>query len=215
MPAEEQNVFGFDVPMNDAETMRVRESVGYLTYDPKGVSDRKLPLTLQPIAERLPLDVGHDVEDESVFLAGIVQWKDMRMRDNGRDLDFAKKAFRTERHRQLRSQNLQRHPPVVLEIVGEVDRSHSSPANLADQTVAGGQGSSKSLELLRVVAHALQRLSLMQCLKLDGGDGKGQRAPGLPCAGSPSLPKAKQLFAQALQPCPCVGIVGLRMCASR
>jgi hypothetical protein len=131
----------------------VRESVGYFTHDPKGVSDRKLPLAFQPIAERLALDVGHDVEDESVFLAGVVQREDMRMRENGRDLDFAKEPFGTERHRQLGPQDFDRHPPVVPEIVGEVDRSHSSPANLADYTIAGGQGSSKSLELLRVVAH--------------------------------------------------------------
>ena len=78
------------------------------------------------------------------------------MGENCGDLDFPEEPLMPERCRKLRTQNLDGHPPVMLEILGQVDYSHPSLASLPHDAVARGQGSSDSLELLRVVAHDLR-----------------------------------------------------------
>ena len=40
----------------------------------------------------------------------------------------------------LGTENLECHPPVVLEILGEIDRGHAAAAELAPENVAVGQG---------------------------------------------------------------------------
>ena len=55
-------------------------------------------------------------------------------------LDLAQEALRAERGGELGVEHLERDRPVVLEIVGEVDRGHAAAPELALERVAVGQG---------------------------------------------------------------------------
>ena len=57
-----------------------------------------------------------------------------------RELDLPQEPLRPECHAELRMQHLERHAPVVLQIVRQVDGGHSPSAELALEEVAVGQG---------------------------------------------------------------------------
>jgi hypothetical protein len=55
------------------------------------------------------------------------------------DLDLAQEPLRPEGRSELLAEDFHRHPTVVLQIFGEVDRRHATVAELALDTVAVGQ----------------------------------------------------------------------------
>ena len=61
--------------------------------------------------------------------------QDVGMRQTRRDLDLAQKALMPERECDLGQQDLQRHPPVMLVILGQVDDRHATAAELAHDLV--------------------------------------------------------------------------------
>ena len=71
------------------------------------------------------------------------------MGEDGGELNLPQKALRPERRRQLGAQDLHGHPPLVLEILGEIDRGHAPATDLVQDSVARGQCSPKSLQLIR------------------------------------------------------------------
>jgi hypothetical protein len=54
----------------------------------------------------------------------------------GSEADLAEEALGTQGRGELRVEQLQGDPPVVLEVLGEIDRGHSAAAELALETVA-------------------------------------------------------------------------------
>jgi hypothetical protein len=59
------------------------------------------------------------------------------------DLDFPKKALRTERGGELMAQQLDGDEPAVLEVLGEVDGGHATTTQLPLDSVAVGEGGLK------------------------------------------------------------------------
>ena len=84
MPVRQQDVLRLDVAMDDAAAVRVAQGVGYFAGDGEGVIERELLLAVEPVAERLPLDVGHDIVEEAVGLAGVKQRQNVWMLQVGR-----------------------------------------------------------------------------------------------------------------------------------
>ncbi|MNC99504.1 hypothetical protein D3C83_178210 [compost metagenome] len=64
-----------------------------LTRDTHCLGHRKLPRLVQPVAQRLALDVRHDVEEHPVCLAGVEQREDVGMAQPRRQLDLAKEPL--------------------------------------------------------------------------------------------------------------------------
>ncbi len=60
-----------------------------------------------------------------------------------RDLDLAGEAVGAETRRQLRTQDLDRHAAVVLEVLGEIDGGHATLAKFTLDAVAAGEGGGK------------------------------------------------------------------------
>ena len=58
----------------------------------------------------------------------------------GGDRDFAQKAFAGQRSREFGLEHLDRDLPVVLQVLGEIDRGHASRPELALDAVAAGEG---------------------------------------------------------------------------
>ena len=62
----QQNVLRLDVAVDHAVTVRVVERVGHFARDAHGIVHAELRFAVQFLADRLALDVGHDIEQERV-----------------------------------------------------------------------------------------------------------------------------------------------------
>ena len=130
----------------------------------------ELHLPGEPRAERLPLDVGHGVVEQPGGFARVMEREDVGVLQPGGGLDLALEALGAEGGAELGPQDLQRDPPAVLEVFGEVDRGHPAAAELALDPVALGQGSLEPLE-------QVQDLPLLPTASLGRADRQTVRKP--------------------------------------
>ena len=137
----QEDVLGLDVTMHEAVVMRVAEGARDFTRQPQGLVERQLCLALEPGTERFPVHVGHHVEQRLPSRAGIEERHHVRMVQPGRDLDFAEKTILADRLDQGRLHHLDRYPPIVLQVIGEVHRRHTAAADLPNGAVAIEDGS--------------------------------------------------------------------------
>ena len=61
------------------------------------------------------------------------------MLEVGGELDLGQEALGADHCGELGAKHLERHPPVVPEVLGQVDRRHAARADLAVETVAVGK----------------------------------------------------------------------------
>ena len=66
-----------------------------------------------------------------------------------RDLDLAQKAFAPECDGQLRTQHLERHFALMLEVTSEVDRRHPTATEHPFNGVAVGEGGFETVKCVR------------------------------------------------------------------
>jgi hypothetical protein len=131
-----QDVARFDVAVHDFGLVRVVQRVGHLAGDLKRVVHRELALAVQPVPQRLPLDVRHHVIDQPVGLVRIVQREDVRVVQARGDLDLAEEARRAHLGGELRAEDLHRDLTFVLQVVREEHLGHAALAELAVEPVA-------------------------------------------------------------------------------
>ena len=62
------------------------------------------------------------------------------------DFDFSEKAFRTEGGGQFRPKDLHRHLSLVLNVLRQVDRGHSTPADFTFNRIAVGQSEGEAIQ---------------------------------------------------------------------
>ena len=127
--------------MDDALGVRVREGRRELLRDPHRLGDRKLLLTPQSRAQRLALDVRHDVVQAGAALATlgnpgtrftrIEQRQNVWMLQPRRYPDLGEETFGPEPGAELRVQHLDRDPPLVLEVDREIHGCHAAAPELA------------------------------------------------------------------------------------
>jgi hypothetical protein len=108
--------------MDRAVAVRVTQRRGDFAGDPQGVVERELALPVQPGAQRLALDVGHDVEQEPVRLARVVERQDVGMIEMGRELDLTEKALGPQRSGDLGIEDLDRDRAAVAQVLGRAGR---------------------------------------------------------------------------------------------
>ena len=140
-PLVNQDVGGLDVSVDDFVPMSVVERLGQVRRDLHRFIHRKLLLAVDALPERFPFDVGHHVEEEAVRLARIEQRQDVRVSEVRGGLDLRKEAFGTHHRSQIGLQNLESYVAVVLQILGEIHRSHPTFTQLTLYLVAAFQGS--------------------------------------------------------------------------
>jgi len=126
--------------VDDPLLVRRVERLGHIGRDPHGLVHRKLLLTLQPVPQRLALDVGHDVEEEPVRLPRVVQRQDVRVLEVGGGLDLGEEALGAHHGSELGLEHLERDLALVLEVVGQVDGGHSTLAELTLDSVEALEG---------------------------------------------------------------------------
>ena len=101
---------------------------------------------VEPLAQGLALDVGHDVVHQAVHLVGVVQRKDVRVVQPGGDLDLVQETAGADLLGQVGTQYLDRDVAVVLEVVGEEDPRHPALAQLALEAVPGRERRAEALD---------------------------------------------------------------------
>ena len=134
-----QDVLGLDVAVDHAVPVGVVQRRGDLGGDPDRVGHGELLLPVEPAPERLPLDEGHDVEEEAVGLARVEQRQDVRVLEVGGELDLGQEPLGADHGRELRAQQLERDLAVVLQVLREVHRRHAAGADLTFDPVAVGE----------------------------------------------------------------------------
>ena len=86
----------------------VLQRLGDLAGDLERVVDGELLLPVQPVAQRLALDERHDVVQQAVGLARVVQAEDVGMLEVGGDPDLAEEPVGAERGGELGPEHLDR-----------------------------------------------------------------------------------------------------------
>ena len=136
----QQDVFGLDVAMDHVVAVRVVQRARHLGGDAHRVRHRELLFPVHPVADRFAFDVRHHVEEEPVGLPTVEEGEDMRVLEVGRGLDLAQEPLGADHGRELGPEHLDRHPAIVLEVLGQVDGGHAALAELALEAVAVGEG---------------------------------------------------------------------------
>ncbi len=136
MTTLKQDVLRLDIAMHHATTVRVLQRICDLARDLQGVVDGQLLVAIESVAQRLALDVWHDVEQGTGRLARVIERQNVRVPQICCRLDLAPKPFRPQRHGHVRPQHLHRHAPMVLQILGQIHRGHAADAEHPLQSVA-------------------------------------------------------------------------------
>jgi hypothetical protein len=140
--------------MDDALPMGILQCPGHLPDDPDRLVHRQLLLAGEPLAERLAADQRHDIEEDTVSGARIVQRQDMGMLQVGGDLDLPEEPLRPQHGGEFGLEHLDRHLPVVPEVAGQVHGGHAALAELPLEAVAASQGGVQLLKACRGLRHA-------------------------------------------------------------
>jgi hypothetical protein len=111
------------------------ERLGDASADPHSLLERQRALAGETLAQALAIHHRHRVPEESVGLAGVVHRQDVGVVEPGRGPDLAEEAL-AHVGAELRVEHLERDGAVVPQVVGEVDRRHTAPAQLAVYAVA-------------------------------------------------------------------------------
>ncbi len=123
-----EDVGGLDVTVDHAMCVGEGEGLGHLARD----------------AQRLALDVGHDVVEQAAGLTAVVDGDDVRMGQAGGGMDLAQEAVGGDGGGQLGAKDLDGDAAVVAQVVGAQDGTHGAVRHLCLQGVAtlerGAQG---------------------------------------------------------------------------
>ena len=166
---EDEHVGGLDVAVDHAVPVGVGQRVGDLAGDRQRLVDREPRLAPEPVAERLALDERHDVVEDAVGLARVVDREDVRVGEAGRDLDLADEPLGAERGGDVAPEDLDRDAPVLPEVLRQVDRRHSASADLALERIALPENGSGTYDQ----DHELQRCGRWGNIRTGGGDRLG------------------------------------------
>src|SRR4029434_8547063 len=90
----------------------------------------------QPLPQRFPVHVRHDVVEQVPGLPRIVERDDMRMVEPRRDLDFPQETLRTQARPKLRMPHRQGPLAIVLDVVRKVDRGHAAAPDFPLDAIA-------------------------------------------------------------------------------
>ena len=152
-----EDVLRLHVPVDRAHGVRVRQRLGDVGHDADDFGDRERALPLEARAERLPLDVRHDVVEErrATRVVGrsrsrgrhprVEQGHDVRVHEARRQPDLAREPFGAERGGDIRVEHLDGHVAIERGIVRQVDGAHSAATQLPGDAEAARERGKKGL----------------------------------------------------------------------
>src|SRR3989442_1356140 len=123
--------------------MRVVQRARHLGRDPDCFTHGELLVALELATEGLAGHVGHHIVEEPTCDSGIEEWQDVRVLQTGGDADLREESVSPEDRGELRSEDLQRHLALMLEVLSLIDCGHSAAAELALDRITAGEGSAE------------------------------------------------------------------------
>jgi hypothetical protein len=136
--AAQENVLRLQVPVHHSPLVGARQGIGQIAQDSGRVWKRESVVPRNPVAQRLTLDVRHDIVELAVRLARVVETDNVRVGHPGCDPDLVEKPLGSRRSETL-IEDLHRHRPVVPRVVSQVHRGHPAATQFADDGVPSGQ----------------------------------------------------------------------------
>src|SRR5215210_4332557 len=109
------------------------------------VPDGELALALESLPKRLTLDERHHIVEEPIRRAGVEERQDVGMLEVRRRLDLGQEPLGADHGGQLWAQHLEGHPPVMPQVLSQVDDRHAALAQLALEHVTLAQGRSDAV----------------------------------------------------------------------
>ena len=146
MATGQEDIIRLDVAMHHAMRVRVGKRIRDLDEDLHRIVDWELAVSREPVAQRLALDVRHDVIEETACFARVQQRQDVGVLKLGCGLDLPREPIAPERGGQLGAQHFDRDLAMVLDIEGKIDGRHPPRAKLPLDAVAAGQRLRHALE---------------------------------------------------------------------
>jgi hypothetical protein len=132
--ARQQDVFGFDVAVDDAEFAGPLQRGGDLAHDAQGDRQFGRPLAGEEVAEVTPLDVFHRHVVDAVVFADGVDLDDVGVVDAGGRLGLAAEPLQGAGvGGQLRLEQFDRDLAAQRPLLGEEDLAHAALADGAEQ----------------------------------------------------------------------------------
>ena len=137
----EEHVAGLHVPMHQPQSVTRVERIGHRADDRDRTPWLEPPLLGEQRPQVGALDVAHGQVEEPVRLAGVVDVDDVRVVEAGRQLRLAQEPLpETLVPGQLGRQQLQRHPALQPQLLGQVHDPHPPTADHRLDPVAGHVG---------------------------------------------------------------------------
>src|SRR6185503_7329639 len=97
------------------------------------------PLPAEPVPERAALHIRHGVEEPAAGLTRVEERQDVRMLQAGLGADLPLEPLHAEDFAQSGVQQLERDPPAVPQVAGEIDGGAGAASELTLDDVAAGQ----------------------------------------------------------------------------
>ena len=132
----------------------IGERVGHVAEDAYRLGDRELALARQLGAERLALDVRHDVVEEVPASAGGQEGHHVRVLQPGGHADFPLEPLDVDGRGGFRREHLDHHLALDLHLFGHEDPAHAAAAELAEDAVVRAD---RVLHLALEVGQAVRR----------------------------------------------------------
>jgi hypothetical protein len=139
MALRQEDVLGLHISVHDTLAMRIIEGIGDFAGKAKCILNRHLSFPEQSLPQRLALDVRHRVPQLAGGFARVEHREDMQMLQAGCEPDLPQKALGAERLRELGAEYLERHRPIVPDIVSQVHRGHTAAPELPLEAIAVAQ----------------------------------------------------------------------------
>ncbi len=152
MALGEQNVLRLDVAVHDPLAMRVVQRIGHLGGNAQRLMHRQHRRPLESGAQRFSLDQRHDVEGGRDFTspkgdgAAVEQGENVGVAQSRGDGDLSPEALDADRPDQLGVHQLDRDPPMVPLVLGEIDCRHPASADQPFDAIAAREGRSKEVQ---------------------------------------------------------------------
>ena len=143
----DEHILGLDVAMQDIAGMRVVERIGDFAGDACHLARRHAAgARLDPLAQRVTLDVGRHVVRHAERVAGIEEGEDVRMLELAEVMDLAQEAFACGGVLDIEAERLDRDRAVVLDVASEVHAGHGAMSEGALGGIASAQGNLELFE---------------------------------------------------------------------
>ena len=146
--AVEEDVLRLHVTVNDTARVGVAKRIEHVVQNGKKLRASKLTLGVNPMRQRLAVDVAHHEEDHTGDVVGAVHWHDVGMGQRRGGAGFAEKAVAHDGvGAQVRRERLDGDQTIQPLVSGDVHNAHAPATDFSVDIILPLESGSDVLEL--------------------------------------------------------------------